>query len=279
MGDGGAVTTNDPRMADRVRSLRAAPGRVASVTPTTCSRSRGRTVRARCPPGRMLDVKARHLERGRARASKAAGRYRALLARAGGESPSLRAPEGATHVCTTSSPSPAAAPTRSPRTLASNGIASRAYYARPPIAGPRTRASTTDRAPLPNTEAASRELLAIPMFAEITSAHRSTSPTHSRVRHASVLLKGQAVATPQGGPSARAAASPHPRRPRARSPPAASPEARDDRTVSLDRFWPSNGESRAGDLLFERPLTLAPSLRRLEHRAVGEVVQSTFVVS
>jgi len=168
-GDGGAVTTNDPRVADRVRSLRQ-HGRVASDADDVFEEP-GANSRLDALQAAVLDVKARHLEAWTRARVEAATRYRALLAGVDGVALPAEPTEGATHVYNVFALRVRQRAALAAH-LASNGIASRAYYARPAHRQPAYARFHDDRAPLPNTEAASRELLAIPMFAEITSAQQ-----------------------------------------------------------------------------------------------------------
>jgi len=170
-GDGGAVTTKDARVADRVKSLRQ-HGRVAHDDGDDVFGERGTNSRLDALHAAVLDVKARHLETWTRARRDAAARYRALLG--GIEAIVLPAEpaDPASHVYNVFA-------LRTPRRdalaahLAAHGVASRAYYARPAHKQPAYARFHDERAPLPDTEAASRELLAIPMFAEITEAQQA----------------------------------------------------------------------------------------------------------
>jgi dTDP-4-amino-4,6-dideoxygalactose transaminase len=172
-GDGGAVTTNDSRVAARIRSLRqhGRTEREADRGEETFAEP-GANSRLDALQAAVLDVKARYLDgwtRGR---RDAAARYRALLEGAVGLTLPDEPADGASHVYNVF----ALRVTRREALaahLASHGVASRAYYARPVHRQPAYAHFHDERSPLANTEAASRELLAIPMFAEITGAQQS----------------------------------------------------------------------------------------------------------
>ncbi len=167
-GDGGAVTTNDARVAERVRSLRQ-HGRVANEDDTFAEC--GANSRLDALHAAVLDVKARHLETWTRARREAAARYRALLGGIAGLSLPDEPADPASHVYNVFA-------TRTPRRdalaehLAARGVASRAYYARPAHRQPAYARFHDESAPLASTDAASRELLAIPMFAEITEAQQ-----------------------------------------------------------------------------------------------------------
>jgi dTDP-4-amino-4,6-dideoxygalactose transaminase len=168
-GDGGAVTTHDAAVAQRIRSLRqhglrGEAGKDDFAEP-------GMNSRLDALHAAVLAAKANHLETWTRERREVAARYRALLA----DVPGLTLPqarEGSAHVW-----SVFAVRARHKDALAAwladRGVATRAYYARPvhqqapyaPYAG--------KAGDLAHTEAASRELLALPMFAEITEEEQA----------------------------------------------------------------------------------------------------------
>jgi dTDP-4-amino-4,6-dideoxygalactose transaminase len=171
-GDAGAVTTNDLALAQRVRRLRqhgAIPG-----SPDQPIEEPGMNSRLDAIQAAVLDVKARYLEAWTRAREAVAARYHALL----GDLPGLvlpRAREGSRHVyhqfvVRTARRDELAAH------LKEEGIASRAYYTRPVHRHPAY--AGYERGPLPETEAASQELLALPIYAELTL------DTQARVAHA-----------------------------------------------------------------------------------------------
>jgi dTDP-4-amino-4,6-dideoxygalactose transaminase len=171
-GDGGAVTTNDARVASRVRSLRQHGRTAQDDGGGDVFEERGMNSRLDALHAAVLDVKARHLETWTRARRDAAARYRAML-------------EGVAELTLPDEPADAASHVynifaiRTPHRdalsahLAARGVASRAYYARPAHRQPAYARFHEGRAPLVHTDAASRELLAIPMFAEITEAQQA----------------------------------------------------------------------------------------------------------
>jgi dTDP-4-amino-4,6-dideoxygalactose transaminase len=160
-GDGGAVTTNDVKVAERVRSLRQ-HGKVGADETFA---EVGMNSRLDALHAAVLDVKARHLEAWNRARRAAAGRYAELL----GGIEGLALPElaGEAHVHHVYAVRTAKRDALSGH-LAARGVASRAYYARPVHQQPAYARFHDERAALPRTEAASGELLALPMYAEIT---------------------------------------------------------------------------------------------------------------
>jgi dTDP-4-amino-4,6-dideoxygalactose transaminase len=160
-GDGGAVTTNDPRFAERVRSLRQhgkSAGEESFAEP-------GMNSRLDALQAAVLDVKALHLEAWNRARRDAAARYRALLGGVTGLE--LPAEAGAAHVHHVFAVRTANRDALAEH-LAARGVATRAYYARPVHRQPGYARFHDEREPLARTDAASREILALPMFAEIT---------------------------------------------------------------------------------------------------------------
>jgi dTDP-4-amino-4,6-dideoxygalactose transaminase len=160
-GDGGAVTARDPKVAARVKSLR----QHGLVGPDEFA-ERGTNSRLDALHAAVLDVKARHLEAWTRGRRVAADRYRALLGDVDGIAlPHERA--GALHVYGVYAVRTARRDALAAH-LASRGVASRAYYARPIHRQPAYARYHDPATPLPNADAASREILALPMFAEIS---------------------------------------------------------------------------------------------------------------
>ena len=165
-GDGGAVTTNDARVADRVRSLRE-HGKVAGEETFA---EPGMNSRLDALQAAVLDVKARHLEAWSRARRNAAGRYRELLGGITGLE--LPAEAGAAHVHHVFAVRTAKRDALAEH-LAARGVATRAYYASPVHRQPAYARFHDERAPLARTDAASREILALPMFAEITAEQQA----------------------------------------------------------------------------------------------------------
>jgi dTDP-4-amino-4,6-dideoxygalactose transaminase len=166
-GDGGAVTTNDARVAERIRSLRQ-HGKVSGGEETFADP--GMNSRLDALQAAVLSVKARHLEAWNRARRDAAGRYRALLS--GIDGLELPSEAGAAHVHHVYAVRTARRDALAEH-LASRGVATRAYYARPVHRQPAYARYHDERAGLAQTEAASRELLALPMFAEITAEQQA----------------------------------------------------------------------------------------------------------
>jgi dTDP-4-amino-4,6-dideoxygalactose transaminase len=168
-GDGGAVVTDDERVAEKVRSLGLhglAPGeRDLFVEP-------GMNSRLDALQAAVLRVKASHLEAWTEGRRAVARRYRALLEGIPGlELPDDRPEEeGWRHVFhqyVVRTPERDALA----RHLAEGGVETRVYYARPLHRQPGYLAYAEAEGAaeaLPHADAASRSLLALPMFAELT---------------------------------------------------------------------------------------------------------------
>lgn len=161
-GDGGAVATNDARLAARIRSLALhglAPGERDLFL------ERGMNSRLDALQAAVLHAKARHLEEWTEARRAVAARYREALADLPGVS-FQDEPEGARHVfhqfvIRTVNKGALAAH------LAAQGIETRAYYARPLHRQPAYEAYAALSPPLPHAEAASQAILALPIFPEL----------------------------------------------------------------------------------------------------------------
>jgi dTDP-4-amino-4,6-dideoxygalactose transaminase len=170
-GDGGAVTTSDDALAARVRRLRThglEGGRHEEV---------GTNSRLDALQAAVLSVKAKHLSHWLRARRDAAARYRELLAPVADRiALPVDEPGHTYNVFAIRAPNRDALARR----LAEAGVESKAYYATPLHRQPAFEAAPSE--PLPETEAAARELLAIPMFSEITPeqqayvAEQITSP-------------------------------------------------------------------------------------------------------
>ncbi len=165
-GDGGAVTTSDARVEERVRSLRQ-HGKSAGEE---SFREPGMNSRLDALQAAVLGVKARHLEAWSRARRDAAARYRELLAGVGDLA--LPAEAGAAHVHHVFAVRTAKRDALAEH-LAARGVATRAYYARPVHRQPAYARFHDEREPLARTDAASREILALPMFAEITAEQQA----------------------------------------------------------------------------------------------------------
>jgi dTDP-4-amino-4,6-dideoxygalactose transaminase len=161
-GDGGAVATNDARLAERIRSL-ALHGLAAGERDLFVER--GMNSRLDALQAAVLDVKARHLEAWTEARRALAARYRAAL----GDLPGVEFQEeleSARHVYhqfVIRTPQRDALA----RHLEERGIETRAYYARPLHRQPAYEAHAALSPALPNADIASRAILALPMFPEL----------------------------------------------------------------------------------------------------------------
>lgn len=170
-GDGGAITTSDDALAARVRRLRAHGldgGRHAEV---------GTNSRLDALQAAVLSVKAKHLPQWLRARRDAAARYRELLAPVA-DRVALPIDEPG-HTYNVFAVRVARREGLAAR-LAEAGVETKAYYATPLHRQPAFASAPAE--PLPETDAVSRELIALPMFPEITPeqqayvAERITSP-------------------------------------------------------------------------------------------------------
>ena len=163
LGDGGAVVTNDPALADRTRLLREYGWRERYVSDNAGMNSRLDELQAA-----ILRVKLRSLDAGNSRRREIAARYQALLAAAPFGLPSTS--PGATHVHHQYV-------VRSPRRdnlksyLREDGVGSAVHYPVPVHRQPAYRERLHPIVSLANTEAAAAEVLSLPMYPELTADH------------------------------------------------------------------------------------------------------------
>lgn len=175
LGDAGAVVTSDPSLADRMRSLRmhgeAEPGLYSGI---------GMNSRMDSLQAIALSIKLRHLDRWNEQRRDRALRYDQLFADRGATRADEKMDSGGLALQT---PTPVASPglhayhryvvrvpaaSREPlvAALAREGIASDVYYPRGLHQQP-ALAAFAPTTPLPETESATREVLALPLYPEL----------------------------------------------------------------------------------------------------------------
>jgi len=161
-GDGGAVTTNDPEVARRVRALRE-HGQVAKYR----HRYQGYTARLDAIQALVLERKLAHLDEWNKQRRVAAVYYTDALEGVGDlvlpPVPAGSQPVWHLYVIRT------AAPAELARFLAARGIATGRHYPEPPHLADAYRHLGHASASFAVAEAISRECLSLPMFAGITS--------------------------------------------------------------------------------------------------------------
>jgi dTDP-4-amino-4,6-dideoxygalactose transaminase len=156
-GEAGAVTTSDPEFAHRLRLLRDWGGKDEYAL-------RGFNYRLDAIQAAVLRVKLRHLEAWNAARRALAGRYDDLLRGSAVQIPA--APPGVHpvyHLYVIRAPRRDALRAA----LAGQGIAARIHYPIPIHAQPVYRDHVTCAGPLPHTEACAREVLSLPVYAEM----------------------------------------------------------------------------------------------------------------
>jgi dTDP-4-amino-4,6-dideoxygalactose transaminase len=159
-GDGGAVLTGDPELAERLRLLRQYGWKERNV-----SSLKGLNTRLDDLQAAVLGAKLRHLDAWNARRRDLARRYTELLAGSGLVLPVE--PEGTWHVyhqyvirCT--------ARNRLQSFLKARGIASAIHYPLPVHLQPAYADLGCKPGDLPASEAAAREVLSLPLYPEMT---------------------------------------------------------------------------------------------------------------
>jgi dTDP-4-amino-4,6-dideoxygalactose transaminase len=158
-GEAGAVTTSDPRLADRLRVLRDHGSKERYYHSEFGFNGRIDEIQAA-----ILRIKLRHLDAWNARRRQHAARYSELLAASAVQPPSL--PSDSSHVYhlyvirTTERDA-------LQRALREQGIATGIHYPVPVHLQEATRALGYRPGHLPNTERAAREVLSLPMYAEL----------------------------------------------------------------------------------------------------------------
>ncbi len=156
-GEAGAITTSDPALADKLRLLRDWGGKDEYAL-------RGFNYRLDAIQAAILRVKLRHLDAWNEARRTLARRYDDRLRDSAVQIPAVR---------------PGAIPVyhlyaiRAPRrddliaALADQGISARIHYPIPIHAQPAYRDRVTCAAPLPQTDACARDVLSLPMYAEL----------------------------------------------------------------------------------------------------------------
>jgi dTDP-4-amino-4,6-dideoxygalactose transaminase len=158
-GEAGAVTTSDPRLADRLRVLRDHGSKERYYHSEFGFNGRIDEIQAA-----ILRIKLRHLDAWNAQRRQHAARYSELLAGSPVQPPSL--PSDSSHVYhlyvvrTTDRDALQGA-------LREQGIATGIHYPVPVHLQEATRALGYRPGHLPNTERAAREVLSLPMYAEL----------------------------------------------------------------------------------------------------------------
>ncbi len=162
LGDGGAVATDDPALAERVRLLREYGWRERYVSAISGLNSRLDALQAA-----ILRVKLRYLDAENARRRELARLYSELLA---GSSLRLPVERGEVrhvyHQYVVRSSRRAALQAH----LAATGIGTLIHYPVPVHLQPAYAGRLPLPAPLPHTEAVAREILSLPMFPELSEA-------------------------------------------------------------------------------------------------------------
>jgi dTDP-4-amino-4,6-dideoxygalactose transaminase len=162
LGDGGLATTQDPDLADRLRSLRVYGGRERYLHDELGFNSRLDEIQAA-----VLRVKLAFLEQWTARRRAIAERYRAGLAGSGVGLP-VEAP-GSRHVYHQFA---IRVPDRDAvqRRMAERGVRTAVYYPLPLHLQPMYRELGYRSGDFPEAERAAREVLCLPMYPELTDA-------------------------------------------------------------------------------------------------------------
>ena len=155
LGDGGAVTTNDPELADRIKVLRNYGSRIKYVNETQGYNSRLDPIQAA-----VLEVKLRHLDDWNARRAALAGRYSEGLA---------GSPYGRPHVPEWADPAWHLYVIRTPRRealqahLAGRGVGTLVHYPIPPHLQQAYAGLGHGRGHFPIAEAMADDVLSLPM--------------------------------------------------------------------------------------------------------------------
>jgi dTDP-4-amino-4,6-dideoxygalactose transaminase len=162
-GEGGILTTNDDRLAERLRALRVHGSRVRYYHDEVGTNSRLDTLQAA-----ILRVKLRHLEPWTRRRIELAARYRERLAALG--APVVPPPEPGYPARHVYHQFVIRAPQRDDvrRQLASRGIASEVYYPMPLHRQKCFARLGYAEGSLPHSERAAREVLALPIYPELS---------------------------------------------------------------------------------------------------------------
>ncbi len=162
LGDGGAVATNDPALAERVRLLREYGWRERYISAIPGLNSRLDALQAA-----ILGVKLRHLDAENDRRRDLARLYSELLAGSGLRLPVARGDvRHVYHQYVVRSPRRDALRAH----LAAAGIGTLIHYPMPVHLQPAYAGRLPIPAPLPHTEAIAREVVSLPMFPELSEA-------------------------------------------------------------------------------------------------------------
>ena len=158
LGDGGAVTTNDAALAERVRALR----QYGWTQKYHCGTGHGRNSRLDEIQAAVLSVKLPHLERWNCRRRTISSQYSELLNGSAIRLPVMPRENNAAHLYVIRTPER----DRIRTALAGQGIAAEVHY---PIPDHRQESErgTASRRDLPITEASCREVLTLPCFPEM----------------------------------------------------------------------------------------------------------------
>ena len=169
-GDGGLITTNDSELADKLNILRVHGSRRKYEYELLGMNSRLDSLQAA-----VLRVKLRHLPEWTTGRQHNADRYRALFAEHGmdGRSELPNVPAGSAH---TYNQFTVRVQNRNKlkQYLASEGIPSEVYYPYPLHLQPAFRYLEYRAGELPQAEMASKEVLSLPIFPELTEEHLQT---------------------------------------------------------------------------------------------------------
>jgi dTDP-4-amino-4,6-dideoxygalactose transaminase len=163
LGDGGAITTNDPALAERLRKLR----QYGWSRRYHAEQPRGRNSRLDEMQAAILSVMLPHLDRWNERRRAIVRAYRGALD-GNRLTFTLRddSPAYVGHLCVVR----AADRDRLRESLSRHGIGSDLHYPTPDYRQPAVVATLGDGKALPETEAATREILTLPCFPELTDA-------------------------------------------------------------------------------------------------------------
>jgi dTDP-4-amino-4,6-dideoxygalactose transaminase len=167
LGDGGAVVTSDPNLAERVRLLREYGWRQRYVSDIPGVNSRLDELQAA-----ILRVKLRHLDAENARRRRIAAEYDRLLAGSGLALPQVR--PGVTHVYHQYVVRTAGRDALQAY-LRARGIGALIHYPVPVHLQPAYAGRLRGTEALSETEAAAREVLSLPMFPELTDEQVRTT--------------------------------------------------------------------------------------------------------
>lgn len=169
-GDGGMVTTNDSTLAERLRTLRVHGNRIKY-----CSETLGVNSRLDSLQAAILRVKLRHLEDWTSARREHATLYRKLVAQAGLEELVCLPVEPSQSRCVYNQFVIRTSERDALRAhLTRSGIPTEIYYPLPLHLQPAFAYLGQSHGDFPNAESASREVLALPVFPEMTEIQQRT---------------------------------------------------------------------------------------------------------